>query len=145
MRPTPAPVPGDLRDLALATMRDAKFPILASIDGDQPRARPVSPVRTTGFTAYVASFRSSHKTGELEQNAKVELCYMSEGHDQVRVTGLAELVTDRDVIREIWDANPLLRSFLGTMDNPEFMLYRIVPARVRFMREWALDYHDVAL
>jgi general stress protein 26 len=145
MRPTPAPVPDDLRALALATMRDARFPVLATIDGDQPRARPVSPVRTTGFTVYVASFRSSHKTGEIEQNARVELCYMSEGHDQVRVTGIADLVTDRTVIREIWDTNPLLRSFLGTMDNPEFMLYCITPTQVRFMREWALEYHDVPL
>lgn len=126
-------------------MRDAKFPVLATIDGDQPRARPVSPVRTTEFTVYVASFRSSHKTGEIEHNANVELCYMSEGHDQVRITGVADLVTDRGVIQEIWDANPLLRSFLVTIDNPEFMLYRITPTQVRFMREWALEYHDVPL
>ena len=145
MRPTPAPLPADVRELALATMKDAKFPILASVDGDQARARPVSPVRTTGFTVYVASFRSSHKTGELERNRKVELCYMAESHDQVRITGTAELVTDRSVIQEIWDTNPLLRSFLGSIDNPEFMLYRIEPAEVRFMREWALDYHEVPL
>lgn len=143
MKPTPAPVPGDLRELALATMRQAKFPVLASADGDQPRARPVSPVRTTEFTVYVASFRSSHKTIELERNARVELCYMNDSHDQVRITGAAEVVTDRDVIESIWDTNPLLRSFLGTIDNPEFVLYRITPARVRFMREWALEYHEV--
>jgi general stress protein 26 len=143
MKPQPAPVPGDLRELALATMRQAKFPVLASADGDQPRARPVVAVKTTDFTVFVASFRSSHKTGELAQNAKVELCYMSEAHDQVRITGLAHLVTEQTIIQEIWDANPLLRSFLGAIDNPEFMLYRIDPARVRFMREWALEYHDV--
>jgi general stress protein 26 len=143
MKPQPAPVPEDLRELALATMRQAKFPILASIDGDQPRARPVSPVKTSEFTVYVASFRASHKTVEIERNAKVELCYMSDGHDQVRVTGLAETVTERGLIQEIWDANPLLRSYLGSIDNPEFVLYRIVPTAVRFMREWALEYHDV--
>lgn len=145
MRPLPAPVPDDLRELALETMRQAKFPTLASMDGDQPRVRPVSPVKTAGFDVYVASFRSSHKTGELEANGKVELCYMSDQHDQVRITGLAQRVTDRAVIQEIWDANPLLRSFLGTIDNPEFLLYRVAPVQVRFMREWALDYHDVPL
>jgi general stress protein 26 len=145
MKPEPDPVTEDVRELALATMRQAKFPILASIDGDQPRARPVSPVKTTEFTAYVASFRSSHKTIELMQNAKVELCYMSDKHDQVRITGVAELVTDRSVIQGIWDANPLLRSYLVTMDNPEFILYCIVPTHVRYMREWALEYHDVPL
>jgi general stress protein 26 len=145
MRPTPAPVPEDLRALALGTMRQAKFPILASLDEDQPRARPVSPVRTDDFTVYVASFRSSHKTGEIAANAKVELCYMSDQHDQVRITGLARPETDARVIREIWDANPLLRSFLVAIDNPEFVLYRVDPTHVRFMREWALEYHDVPI
>ena len=145
MRPSPAPLSEDVRELALNTMKQAKFPMLATLDGDQPRVRPVSPVRTTEFTAYIASFRSSHKTGEIEANTKVELCYMSDKHDQVRITGTAETVVERDVIQEIWDTNPLLRSYLVSVDNPEFVLYRVVPTLVRFMREWALDYHDVAL
>ena len=143
MKPLPAPLPDNVRELALATMRLAKFPMLASMDGDQPRVRPVSPVKTVDFTAFVASFRSSHKTGELADNAKVELCYMSDKHDQVRITGIAEHVREKDVIEDVWQTNPLLRSYLSTMDNPEFMLYRIVPITVRFMREWALDYHEV--
>ncbi len=143
MKPRPAPLPEDLRQLALDTMREARFPMLASLDGDQVRVRPVSPVKTVDFTVYVASMRSSNKTGEIELNQKVELCYMTDGHDQVRITGRAELVTDRAVREGIWNENPLLRSFLGTIDNPEFMLYRIDPGRVRFMREWALDYHDL--
>jgi general stress protein 26 len=143
MKPRPAPLPEDLRQLALDTMREARFPMLASLDGDQVRVRPVSPVKTVDFTVYVASLRSSNKTGEIERNQKVELCYMTDGHDQVRITGRAELVTDRAVREGIWNENPLLRSFLGTIDNPEFMLYRIDPGRVRFMREWALDYHDL--
>jgi general stress protein 26 len=144
MKPIPAPVE-DVREVALLTIKQSKFPMLASMDGDQPRVRPVSPVKTSDFTAYVASFRSSHTTGELEANRKVELCYMNEKHDQVRITGIAEVVKERDVIQDIWDTNPLLRSYLGTMDNPEFMLYRIVPLQVRFMREWALEYHEVAV
>ena len=144
MKPIPAPVE-EVREVALLTIKQSKFPMLASMDGDQPRVRPVSPVKTSDFTAYVASFRSSHKTGELEANRKVELCYMNEKHDQVRITGIAEVVKERDVIQDIWDSNPLLRSYLGTMDNPEFMLYRIVPLQVRFMREWALEYHEVAV
>lgn len=145
MKPQPAPLPEDLRPLALATLADAKFPMLASVDGDQPRVRPVSPVRTDGFRVYVASLRSSGKTRELEQNERVELCYLSDGHDQVRITGVAQLVVDRVLLEDIWQSNPLLRAFLGTIDNPEFMLYEVVPHRVRFMREWALEYHEVTI
>ena len=143
-KPTPEAVdPGTLVELALAVIRADQFPHLATMDGDQPRLRPVSPVRTERFTVYVANLRSYHKTGEIEANPRVELCYLDDHHDQVRITGVAEVVTDRPRLQEIWDSNPLLRQYLGTIDNPELIVYRIRPMQVRFMREWALDYHEV--
>ena len=105
----------------------------------------MSPVRTDGFIVYVANLRSYHKTAEIAANPKVELCYLDDHHDQVRITGVADLVADRNVLQEIWDANPLLRQYLGTIDNPELIVYRIVPNRVRFMKEWALEYLNVPL
>jgi general stress protein 26 len=58
---------------------------------------------------------------------------------------VAEVVTDRALLQAIWDANPLLRQYLGSLDNPELIVYRVGPTRVRFMKEWALDYHEVPL
>jgi len=145
MQPKPPPAGGELRRAALDAMRAARFPMFASVEEDQPRLRPVSPVKTEEFTVWVASLRSSGKTGQLERNGKVELCYMSEDHDQVRITGQAELVTDQAVRREIWDANPLLRVYLQSIDNPEFLLYKVAPQQVRFMREWALEYQEVPI
>jgi general stress protein 26 len=143
-KPNPQPIdPAHLRQLALGVIKAARFPHLASMDGDQPRVRPVSPVRTDGFTVFVANLRSYHKTVEMAANPKVELCYLDDGHDQVRITGIAEVVSDPALLQEIWDANPLLRQYLGRIDNPELIVYRIRPARVRFMREWALEYHEV--
>jgi general stress protein 26 len=145
-KPIPEPVdPGRVAELALAVVRADRFPNLATMDGDQPRVRPVSPVRTDGFTVYVANLRSYHKTGEIAANPKVELCYLDDRHDQVRITGIAETLTDRAVLQEIWDANPLLRQYLGNIDNPALIVYRIQPLRVRFMREWALDYYEVPI
>jgi general stress protein 26 len=144
-KPTPDPIdPTRVADLAVAVMVAAKFPMLATIDGDRPRVRPVSPVRTDRFTVYVANLRSYHKTTEIAANPKVELCYLDDKHDQVRITGVAEVLTDRALLEEIWNANPLLRQYLGSIDNPELIVYRVRPERVRYMREWALDYHEVA-
>lgn len=137
--------PAELPALAQATMRAAKFPMLSSMDGDQPRVRPVSPVKTDGFTVYVANLRNYHKTGEIAQNPKVELCYLDADHNQVRITGVAEVVADAAVLNDIWAGNALLRAYLGTPDNPELIIYRIQPHRVRYMREWALHYHEVPL
>jgi general stress protein 26 len=145
-KPRPAPVePSQLVDLALAVVKADRFPFLASMDGDQPRLRPVSPVRTDGFTVYIANLRGYHKTEEIAANPRVELGYMDEHHDQVRITGVAEELTDRPLLQEIWDANPLLRQYLGTIDNPQLIVYRIRPSQVRFMREWALEYMTVPL
>jgi general stress protein 26 len=145
-QPVPEPVkPSELVNLALAVVAADRFPHLASLDGDQPRLRPVSPVRTDRFTVYVANLRRYHKTAEIAANPKVELCYLDDRHDQVRITGVAEVVTDRALLQEIWDANPLLRQYLGRIDNPELIVYRVRPDRVRFMREWALEYINVPL
>ena len=145
-KPEPKPIDSAaVRSLALGVITADRFPVLATIDGDQPRARPVSPVKSDGFTIYVANLRLYHKTGEIAANPNVELCYMDEGHNQVRLSGVAEIVTERSVLEEIWNANPLMRQFLGTLDNPQLIVYRIRPVQVRYMQEWALEYYEVPL
>ena len=145
-KPEPKPIdPSELVELAQAVINADRFPHLASMDGDQARLRPVSPVRTDGFTIYVANLKSYHKTVEIEANPKVELCYLDPEHNQVRITGVAEVVTDRDILQSIWDENPLLRQYLGSIDNPMLILYVIRPVQVRYMQEWALEYYDVPI
>jgi len=143
-KPEPVKIePAEVRTRALAVLAQDRFPYLASIDGDQPRVRPVSPVRTDEFTVYIANLKLYHKTVEIAANPRVELCYLDAGHNQVRITGLAEVVTDRPLLEEIWNANPLLRQYLGTIDNPQLIVYRVMPEQVRYMQEWAMEYYDV--
>src|SRR6202045_197242 len=101
--------PREANELARAVIKADRFPHLATMDGDQPRIRPVSPVKTDGFVVYVANLRGYHKTAEIAANPKVELCYLDDNHDQVRITGAAEVVTDRPLLQKIWDATPLRR------------------------------------
>lgn len=145
-KPQPKPIdPARLTELALGVIRADRFPHLATLDGDQPRVRPVSPVRTDDFVVYVANLRLYHKTGEIAANPNVELCYLDDDHNQVRLTGVAEVLTDQPLLQEIWDASPLMRQYLGSLDNPQLVVYRIRPTRVRYMQEWALEYYDVPL
>lgn len=145
-KPVPQSVdPSEVRDLAIALIKKVKFPQLATVDGDQPRVRPISPVRTEGFTVYVANLKSYGKTAEISVNPKVELGYVDEEHNQVRITGNAEVVNDRKLLEDIWNSNKLLKHYLGSVDNPELIVYRIMPSRVRYMVEWALQYYEVPL
>ena len=111
--------PGQLLNLAYALSDADRFPYLATTDGDQPRLRPVSPVRTEGFTAYLANLRQYHKTAEPAANPKVAPRHMNDARDQVRITGTARTPTDTRLMKEIRDTNKLLRQYPGSIDNPD--------------------------
>ena len=71
-KPVPQSIdPADVRDLAIALVKKVRFPQLATMDGDQPRVRPISPVRTDGFTVYVANLKSYGKTAEIAANSDI--------------------------------------------------------------------------
>ena len=145
-KPQPKPIDeSQLLSLAQTVIAADRFPMLATIDGDQPRLRPVSPVKTDGFDIYVANLKFYGKTREIESNPRVELCYMDAQHNQVRLTGLAKVLNERSKLQEIWDENPLMQQFLGSIDNPDLIVYHIQPNQVRYMQEWALKYYDVPL
>src|SRR5271157_1066691 len=98
--------PSELVQQALSVIYADRLPYLATVEGDQPRLRPIAPVRTDGFTVFVANLRSYGKTGEIEANPRVELCYLDGHHDQVRITGIAEIVNDPALKEEIWNSSP---------------------------------------
>ncbi len=135
--------PSELVQQALAVIAADRLPYLATVEGDQPRLRPIAPVKTDSFTVYIANLRSYGKTSEIEANPRVEICYLDGHNDQVRITGVAEIVTDKVTKAEIWNSNHHLRNYLVNVENPDFILYRVVPTRVRFMKEWALTYREV--
>src|SRR5215467_3198353 len=108
--------PDDLVQQALEVIRADRLPYLATVEGDQPRLRPIAPVKTEDFTVYVANLRSYGKTTEIETNPRVELCYLDGHHDQVRITGVAEVVTDPAIKQEIWNSNPHIRKYLISVD-----------------------------
>lgn len=150
-QPTPEKIDeARLPELARETIGRARFPMLATVDGDppdgsQPRLRPVSPVRVEGFTVYVANLRSYHKTKELSANPKVELCYLDEDHNQVRITGTAHVLEEGERLQKIWNESNLLRQYFDSVEDDNLVIYRIEPRRVRYMQEWALEYYEVPL
>ena len=134
-----------IAEQALTLLRDDRVCFLATTDGDQPRLRPMSPVKTDGFTVYFVNLLSHNKTREIANNPKVELCYLDEHHCQVRITGVAEVVSDSAILQEVLGEKTLLRGYLETIDRSQFLLYRVHPMLVRYMQEGTADYYTVPL
>jgi uncharacterized pyridoxamine 5'-phosphate oxidase family protein len=135
----------ELRQIALNIVKECRFSYFASVEGNAPRVRPVSPAHVDGATVWVGSMRSSGKTEQIRQNDRVELCFMSEGHDQVRIQGRAIETTNREKRLNIFRRYGLLRRYFEDVDDPEFILYEVRPERVLYMKEWELEYQEVPL
>lgn len=68
---------------------------------------------------------SAHKTAEVDAHRQVNLSYADPNdHRFVSVSGPAELVHDRDRIRELWSA-PLRTWFPKGSDDPDLALLRV--------------------
>ena len=93
-----------------------------------------------GFTVYVANLRSYHKTGEIAANPKVELCYLDPDHNQVRITGVAEIVTDRPCSMRSGRAILFCAPISARRTIPRSSSIALCLHQVRYMREWALEY-----
>jgi uncharacterized pyridoxamine 5'-phosphate oxidase family protein len=137
--------PTQVVEQALAVLRADRVCFLATLDGDQPRLRPISPVKTDGFTVYFVNLHSHNKTREIAHNPNVELCYLDQQNRQVRISGVAEVVTDSTLLQEIAGAKTLLHAYLEAFDRSHFVLYRVRPTLVRYMAGWAVDYQRVPL
>jgi uncharacterized pyridoxamine 5'-phosphate oxidase family protein len=137
--------PAQVIEQALAVLRADHACFLATLDGDQPRLRPIAPVKTDGFTVYFVNLHSHNKTREIAHNPNVELCYLDQQNRQVRISGVAEVVTDSTLLQEVAGANTLLHAYLEPFDRSQFVLYRVRPTQVRYMKGWAAEYHRVPL
>ena len=65
-----------LIQVAKQVMEDAKFPFLATMDGECPKVRPVSPVRVDGFVVYIANLPVSENATNPSQSIRGALLHV---------------------------------------------------------------------
>jgi general stress protein 26 len=101
--------------------------------GDEESCRPMS---TSGVdeegAMWFMSARSSEKNREIALDPHVKLYYSHPGKSSfLIVTGTADIVYDREKIRELW--NPLDRAWFSEgVDDPDISLIRVRPQHAHF-------------
>ena len=101
---------------------------LASVEGDQPRVRAllIYSADANGIVFHTGKMRDLHR--QLQSNPKTELCFQDfKNGVQVRVSGVAKLVEDLDLKKQIV-AHPtreFLRSFIAANGYEPLAVYRI--------------------
>jgi len=103
-------------------LKDAGAYYLATVDGDQPRVRPLGTVNIFEGKLYIQTGFRKRVSKEIAANPKVELCSFKDGK-WVRVFG--ELVNDDriEAKKALLDNYPELREMYDEADDNTQVLY----------------------
>ena len=113
---------------------------LATVDGQQPVVRSISPILGPGLVIWIATFANSRKMKQIHKNPRVALQFTSQpdGNRLVLVLGRASIVRNMADKRRAWK----LASYDMSQFWPEgpgaeqYCLLRIVPRRIEWREDW---------
>ena len=113
---------------------------LATCDGDQPRARPISPIIEDDMSIWVTTSAASRKVKQVGQNPKICLTLVEHpiGDKSATVIGEARIILDLEKKRRVWKLAPfdLYEHFPDGPDSSDFCLLKIVIKRIEWRERW---------
>ncbi|MBU1050433.1 pyridoxamine 5'-phosphate oxidase family protein [Candidatus Bipolaricaulota bacterium] len=108
---------------------------LATAEGDQPRVRPIT-LLNLEEKFWIATSPRSAKSRQILRNPNVEFCYPLSaecGNGYIRVSGIATITRDGDVIERIGGQIPFLTEHWTGTQDPDFCLIRITRVEIEYL------------
>lgn len=121
------------KDEVIDLMRDAGFGYLATVEGSQPRVRPMMPYMTDDGQFIVALLSRSRTIEHVKSNPQVEICFVDRKMWYSRVTGKATITENKEHKETLWNNIPMLKQYFGGIDDPNFILMEIEVQAVEAM------------
>ena len=100
---------------------------LATVDGTQPRERPMALIYHKE-TCWFVSIAGREKINEIEKNNNVEFAINPQDREDlstIRGAGKAVLISDFEIKKEVVKAIPWFDGYWKSYDDPGFYLYRL--------------------
>ena len=103
-------------------IRDAGFCLLATVEDNQPRVRPMMPYLTDDNQLLLALLGRSRTIAQVKNNPKVELCFVDRKMWYCRISGTASICDDKDKKEILWNNIPMLKQYFGGPEDANFVL-----------------------
>ena len=124
-------------------VENAGFGVLATAVEGQPRVRPMAFVMLEDGRLWSSTYRQSGKVRELEDNARVEVCFVDSNKVQVRIEGVLSTRGDAEARRKLLALNPRVRKHFANEHDEKFVHLEVVPSRIRWKPAGFNEYHEV--
>lgn len=115
--------------------------VLATVDGDKPRLRPMTlVVHDGGF--YFATGTSADKVKQLKDNPEVEfiLQWKEEPYNcYIRVRGKANKVDKLETVTELYNTFEYFNKLWESPSDPTLVVYQVEPSLYDYMEPGAFD------
>ena len=103
-------------------IRDAGFCLLGTVEGTQPRVRPMMPYLTDDNQLLLALLGRSRTIAQAKENPLVELCFVDRKMWYCRIAGTASISDDTDKKQTLWNNIPMLKQYFGGPEDKNFVL-----------------------
>jgi len=121
-------------DEVVDLIRDAGFGLLATVEGNQPRVRPMMPYLTEDNKELLLALLGRSRTiPQIEKNPHVEICFVDRKMWYCRVTGEGKISKDPAKKQILWDNIPMLRQYFGGIEDANFQLVEVAIKEVEAM------------
>ena len=114
-------------------IKDAGFGVLATLENNQPKARPMMPYLDENGNLLLALLSHSRTIPQIKKNPHVEMCYIDRKMCFARISGKADVSTDIQKKQIAWDNIPMLRQYFAGPEDPNFILIEIDTSTVEAM------------
>jgi len=113
------------KDEVIDLIKDAGYCVLATVDGDTPKARPIMPYLTEDGNLLIATFPQKRIVAQIKKNPKVELCYIDRKMCFARISGKASILDDAEKKSLAFNNVPMLRQYFSGPEDENFLLIEV--------------------
>jgi uncharacterized pyridoxamine 5'-phosphate oxidase family protein len=113
-------------DTVIDFLNDAKTFYLATVDGDQPRVRPMGFVMRHKDRLYMGTNNTKDMYRQMKANPKIEICTFGSDGRWIRVCGKVSFDDSPETQAKALEAAPQLKSMYSVGDG-KFTLFYFEP------------------
>ena len=121
----------NIPDTILSKLTEQQVVYLATVEGDQPKVRPVTLIyKDNGFYVITGARGgvNAHKLAQIHRNPKVEYYLTLKGEDGdgfIRGEAAASIVDNPNTRAMIYNAIGWAKNFFPTVDHPDYVLLEL--------------------
>jgi len=119
----------------LNKFKETQFVALATIDGIQPRVRPMTLINLDRRFWMVTS-TSSSKVMQIKQNSNVEFTYQFNENSEdccIRILGKAKIIKDKKIKTSIAKRIYFFNNYWSSPEDPDYTLLEILPDELQYV------------